>query len=52
MLIKGFIEKDYSIASGASMAEYDKKWTCTNLPVASLMYWASLPYALETLRKA
>ena len=52
MLIKGNVDRDWSLPVVDSIAEYDKKWKSPNLPVANLMYWASLPYMLETLRKA
>ena len=51
-LIKNKLQVDYTLPPNAGMAEYDKLVPSTNLSVASLMYWATLPYALETLRQA
>ena len=53
-LLKGVATKDYTLPEKITMDSMDKKWPLPlpNLCVGSLLYWNTLPYALETLRKA
>jgi len=51
-LLKATAEKVHTLPENTSMDKLDKKWNIANLSVGSLLYWNTLPYALETLRKA
>ena len=51
-LLKNPAGHDWTIPEKKTMDQFDKKWKSPNLPVAALMYWNTLPYLLETLRKA
>lgn len=51
-LLKGVAQNDYTIPVNGTMEQFDKKWCIPNMTVGSLVYWNTLPYALETLRRA
>ena len=51
-LLKKVADNDYTIPVNGTMDQFDKKWRIPNMTVGSLVYWNTLPYALETLRKA
>ena len=50
--LRSYLDADYTLPRNNSMEEYDKKWKCPNLPVASLFFWLSLPYVMDTLHRA